>query len=146
MQDTLSLYKKASSAWVNRAKSEAVLMELWKDQAVSSLPGELERGKEVLKGGQGVRRRVKEDKIEGAGKWKWRKQKWKRQRERKGRTYGKTEGGERKLEGGGKCQMVQLRHSMSDSTLQKDGCWEERNNKTRSEIRREKCSVCNEMR
>lgn len=40
-----------------------------------------------------------------------------------------------KLEGGGKCQMVGLRHSMSDGTLQKDGCWEERNNKTRSDLR-----------
>lgn len=38
------------------------------------------------------------------------------------RRYGKMEGGGRKLEGGGKCQMVGLRPSMSDGTLQTDGC------------------------
>ena len=42
------------------------------------------------------------------------------------------EGGERKLEGGGKCQMVGLRHSMCDDRLQKDKRHKERNNTTRS--------------
>lgn len=32
------------------------------------------------------------------------------------------EGGERKPEGGGKCQMVRLRASVSDGRLQRDGC------------------------
>lgn len=35
---------------------------------------------------------------------------------------GKMEGGERKPEGGGKCQMVRLRASVSDGRLQRDGC------------------------
>lgn len=56
----------------------------------------------------------------------WRRTKrrgwWKRGREGGRRRYGKMEGGERKLEGGGKCQMVGLRHSMSGGTLQEDGC------------------------
>lgn len=41
-----------------------------------------------------------------------------------GRTEGskKDEGVERKLEGGGKCQMVELRHSMSDGRMEEDGC------------------------
>lgn len=43
-------------------------------------------------------------------------------REETWRTYGKMEGAERNLEGGGKCQMVGLRLSMSDGRLQKDGC------------------------
>lgn len=56
-----------------------------------------------------------------------------RERERKkereqrvieGRTEGekKDEGTERRLEGGGKCQMVGRRHSVSDGQLQEDGC------------------------
>lgn len=49
-----------------------------------------------------------------------------RERERKQRVIeGRTEGDEateRRLEGGGKCQMVGLRLSMSDGQLQEDGC------------------------
>lgn len=39
---------------------------------------------------------------------------------------------EKKTRGGGKCQMVDLRHSMSGDRLQKDGRQEERNITTRS--------------
>lgn len=48
LQDTLSLYEKASSAWVNWAKSVALLVGQWRDQAVLSLPGGLEWGKAGL--------------------------------------------------------------------------------------------------
>lgn len=52
-----------------------------------------------------------------------------RERERKQRVIeGRMEvdeGTERRLEGGGKCQMVGLRHSMSDGQLQEDGCQRE---------------------
>lgn len=41
------------------------------------------------------------------------------QREGTRRRYGK-------MEGGGKCQMVGLKPSMTDGRLQKDGCKEER--------------------
>ena len=49
LQDTLSLFEKASSARVNWAKSEALLVGQWRSQAVPSLPGGLEWGKEGLK-------------------------------------------------------------------------------------------------
>lgn len=93
---------------------------------------------------------------------------WKRnrdtrwQREQRGRSGGRERSGggegnnkevwkdggrrESELEGGRKCQMVGRRLSMSDGRLHMDGCWEDRNNKTRSKIRREECSVCNEVK
>ncbi len=49
LQDTLSLYEGASSARVNWAKSEALLVGQWRDQAVPSLPGGLQWGEEGLK-------------------------------------------------------------------------------------------------
>ncbi|XP_041646439.1 DAB adaptor protein 1a [Cheilinus undulatus] len=49
LQDTLSLYERATSARVNWAKSEALLIGPWRDQAVPSLPGGLKWGKEGLK-------------------------------------------------------------------------------------------------
>lgn len=51
------------------------------------------------------------------------REKEREQRVIEGRTEG--EGTERRLEGGGKCQMVGLRHSVSDGQLQEDGCWGE---------------------
>lgn len=49
LQDTLCLYEKASTAWVNWAKSEALLVGHWRDQAAPSLPRGLKWGKEGLK-------------------------------------------------------------------------------------------------
>lgn len=49
LQDTLSLYEKATSARVNWTKSEALLLGQWRDQAVPSLPGGLELGREGLR-------------------------------------------------------------------------------------------------
>uniref|UniRef100_H3BW47 Reverse transcriptase domain-containing protein n=1 Tax=Tetraodon nigroviridis TaxID=99883 RepID=H3BW47_TETNG len=49
LQDTLALYEKASSARVNWAKSEALLVGQWRGQVVPSLPGGLEWSKDGLK-------------------------------------------------------------------------------------------------
>lgn len=49
LQNTLHLYEKATSANVNWAQSEALLLDQWRHQAVPSLPGALEWGKEGLK-------------------------------------------------------------------------------------------------
>ena len=57
LQDTMTLYEKASSAWVNWVKRDALLLGQWQNQAVPSLPGGLVWGKEGLKvlgGSQGV--------------------------------------------------------------------------------------------
>lgn len=48
LQDTLCACENASSARVNWAKSEALLIGQWRDQAVPSLPGGLSWGKEGL--------------------------------------------------------------------------------------------------
>ena len=81
LQDTLSLYEKASSARVNWAKSEALLVGQWRDQTVPSLPGGLEWGKEGLKvlgvflGTEGFQNKnwegVKEKVCARLSKWKW---------------------------------------------------------------------------
>lgn len=49
LQETLSLDEKASSARVNWAKSEALLVGQWRNQAVPSLPGGLQWEREGLK-------------------------------------------------------------------------------------------------
>ncbi|KAJ3586646.1 hypothetical protein NHX12_013042 [Muraenolepis orangiensis] len=49
LQDTLSLYERASSARVNWAKSSALLLGHWRDQVVPCLPGGLQWEKEGLK-------------------------------------------------------------------------------------------------
>ncbi|KAJ3583049.1 hypothetical protein NHX12_034517 [Muraenolepis orangiensis] len=49
LQDTLSLYKRASSARVNWAKSSALHLGGWREQVVPSLPGGLQWEKEGLK-------------------------------------------------------------------------------------------------
>ncbi|KAJ3610843.1 hypothetical protein NHX12_022933 [Muraenolepis orangiensis] len=49
LQDTLSLYERASSARVNWAKSRALLLGRWREQVVPSLPGGLQWETEGLK-------------------------------------------------------------------------------------------------
>ncbi|KAJ3604517.1 hypothetical protein NHX12_029257 [Muraenolepis orangiensis] len=49
LQDTLSLYERASSARFNWAKSRALLLGRWREQVVPSLPGGLQWETEGLK-------------------------------------------------------------------------------------------------
>lgn len=81
LQDTLSLYERASTARVNWAKSEALLIGHWRDRAVPSLRGGLQWGKEGLKvlgvflgteDFQGKNREgVREKVCARLSKWKW---------------------------------------------------------------------------
>lgn len=48
LQETLLLYEKASSACVNWAKSETLLLGQWRSTAIPSLLGGLEWGREGL--------------------------------------------------------------------------------------------------
>ena len=81
LQDSLSLYERASSAWVNWAKSGALLVGQWRGQAVPSLPGGLKWGKEGLKvlgvflGTEAFQSKnwegVKEKVCARLSRWKW---------------------------------------------------------------------------
>ncbi|TDH11028.1 hypothetical protein EPR50_G00081890 [Perca flavescens] len=81
LQDALSLYERATSARVNWAKSEALLVGQWRGKAVPSLPGGLEWGKEGLKvlgvflGSEGFVKKnwegVKEKVCARLSKWTW---------------------------------------------------------------------------
>uniref|UniRef100_A0A8D3BRM1 Reverse transcriptase domain-containing protein n=1 Tax=Scophthalmus maximus TaxID=52904 RepID=A0A8D3BRM1_SCOMX len=81
VQDTLSLYERASSARVNWAKSEALWVGQGRDQVMPSLPGGLEWGQEGLKvlgvflGSEGFQKKnwagVKEKVCARLSKWKW---------------------------------------------------------------------------
>ncbi|KAF1375259.1 hypothetical protein PFLUV_G00237720 [Perca fluviatilis] len=81
LQDALSLYERATSARVNWAKSEALLVGQWRGKAVPSLPGGLEWGKEGLKvlgvfwGSEGFVKKnwegVKEKVCARLSRWTW---------------------------------------------------------------------------
>ncbi|KAK2897108.1 hypothetical protein Q8A73_013488 [Channa argus] len=81
LEETLSLYEEATSAKVNWAKSEALLVGQWRGQQVPSLPGGLQWGKTGLKvlgvylGSEGFQRKnwegVREKVCARLSKWKW---------------------------------------------------------------------------
>ncbi|KAJ3587993.1 hypothetical protein NHX12_011587, partial [Muraenolepis orangiensis] len=81
LQDTLSLYERASSARVNWAKSSALLLGCWREQVVPSLPGGLQWETEGLKvlgvflGTEAFKARnwegAKEKVCARLSKWKW---------------------------------------------------------------------------
>uniref|UniRef100_A0A3Q3ERM5 Reverse transcriptase domain-containing protein n=1 Tax=Labrus bergylta TaxID=56723 RepID=A0A3Q3ERM5_9LABR len=81
LRDTLSLYERATAARVNWEKSGALLVGEWRDQAVPSLPGGLEWGREGLKvlgvylGTEGFKSKnwegVREKVCARLSKWKW---------------------------------------------------------------------------
>ncbi|KAJ3605666.1 hypothetical protein NHX12_027711 [Muraenolepis orangiensis] len=81
LQDTLSLYERASSARVNWAKSSALLFGCWREQVVPSLPGGLQWETEGLKvlgvflGTEAFKARnwegAKEKVCARLSKWKW---------------------------------------------------------------------------
>ncbi|KAJ3609348.1 hypothetical protein NHX12_023871 [Muraenolepis orangiensis] len=81
LQDTLSLYERASSARVNWAKSSALLLGRWREQVVPSLPGGLQWETEGLKvlgvflGTEAFKAKnwegAKEKVCARLSKWKW---------------------------------------------------------------------------
>ncbi|KAJ3596708.1 hypothetical protein NHX12_003112 [Muraenolepis orangiensis] len=81
LQDTLSLYERASSARVNWAKSSALLLGCWREQVVPSLPGGLQWETEGLKvlgvflGTEAFKAKnwegAKEKVCARLSKWKW---------------------------------------------------------------------------
>ncbi|KAJ3612006.1 hypothetical protein NHX12_020285 [Muraenolepis orangiensis] len=81
LQDTLSLYERASSAKVNWAKSSALLLGCWREQVVPSLPGGLQWETEGLKvlgvflGTEAFKAKnwegAKEKVCARLSKWKW---------------------------------------------------------------------------
>uniref|UniRef100_A0A4W6F6F5 Reverse transcriptase domain-containing protein n=1 Tax=Lates calcarifer TaxID=8187 RepID=A0A4W6F6F5_LATCA len=81
LQGALSLYEKATSARVNWAKSEALLLGQWRDRAVPFLPGGLKWEREGLKvlgvflGTEGYKLRnwegMREEVCARLSRWKW---------------------------------------------------------------------------